>query len=437
MHKRNDGRPGYKKSKVGWIPEEWEIRDLLHVADYVDYRGKTPTKSEAGVFLLTAKNIQMGYIDYESSKEYIPESSYENVMSRGTPEIGDIVITTEAPLGNVAQIDNCNIAIAQRVIKYRTKLNILISDYFKYYLLSPMFQRILSFNSTGSTVKGIKGSRLHKLPAILPPLAEQKKIAEILSAWDRAIEQTRNLIDAKQRLKKGLMQQLLTGRMQFPEFGKPVKKKNQDYRETKLGFLPNDWDVKSLGMIGSFSKGRGISNSEKMESGLPCITYGEIYTKYDFVINEFKSFINDITAQESQRIYNNDILFAGSGETLDDIGKCVAYNQDKVAYAGGDIIIHRPKNVNSTYLSYSLNSGFIVRYRRKLGQGHSVVHIYSSGLNSLLIPIPPLPEQKRIAQILTTCDNQINILQQKEALLLQQKKGLMQKLLTGEVRVKA
>ena len=78
---------------------------MNEVCDYVDYRGKTPTKTENGIFLVTAKNVKDGFIDYETSKEYISENAYEEVMRRGKPEIGDVLITTEAPCGNVAQVN--------------------------------------------------------------------------------------------------------------------------------------------------------------------------------------------------------------------------------------------------------------------------------------------------------------------------------------------
>ena len=214
------------------------------------------------------------------------------------------------------------------------------------------------------------------------------------------------------------------------------KENRQGYKKTKVGWIPEEWEVKVLGSFGSFSKGKGISNSEKKELGLPCITYGEIYTTHDYVIKDFNSFIDIETAKKSQRIKRNDVLFAGSGETLDEIGKCVAYTKDVEAYAGGDIVIFSQNNVDCIYLSYSLNSDLMTKQKRKLGQGYSVVHIYSSGLNKLYVPLPPLPEQKKIAEILSSWDEAIeqvaNLINAKVAY----KKALMQKLLTGKLRFK-
>jgi type I restriction enzyme S subunit len=100
---------------------------------------------------------------------------------------------------------------------------------------------------------------------------------------------------------------------------------NTVYKNTSIGLVPNDWEVKRLGEIGIFSKGKGILKAQVLESGLPCIRYGEIYTTHHFVIKEFKSYISEEVASESQEILRGDILFAGSGETIDDIGKAVVY----------------------------------------------------------------------------------------------------------------
>ena len=200
---------------------------------------------------------------------------------------------------------------------------------------------------------------------------------------------------------------------------------------------PTGWNLKKLGDLGLFLKGKGILKEQLSTTGLPCIRYGEIYTTHDYKIKDFHSFISRGVAQESERIFHNDILFAGSGETLEEIGKAVAYTGDAEAYAGGDIVILRTKKENSAeYLVYALNTNTANRQKRKLGQGHSVVHIYSSDLKELVIPIPPLLEQKKIALILSTWDKAIEKTEQLIAKKQQLKKGLMQQLLTGKVRFK-
>jgi type I restriction enzyme S subunit len=210
--KYQDASELYKKSKLGWIPKEWDVSRLEEVTDYVDYRGKTPPKSEFGVYLVTARNIKDGYIDYEVSKEYIREDSFESAMSRGKAKLGDVLITTEAPLGNVAQIDKEDIALAQRVIKYRGFENKLNNDFLGRFLMSDIFQRQLYANATGSTVLGIKGSRLHRLYICVPKPKEQESIVKRLISTEDKIQTEQSYLHKLRQIKAGLMADLLSGK---------------------------------------------------------------------------------------------------------------------------------------------------------------------------------------------------------------------------------
>lgn len=174
----------YRDKLLSFDKGEVEWKALTEACDYVDYRGKTPKKTNQGMFLVTAKNIRMGYIDYDASQEFISEDDYLLVMRRGLPKLGDVLITTEAPCGFVAQVDKENIALAQRVIKYRSKSNELSNSFLKYYLLSSHFQKKLHETATGSTVKGIKGSKLHKLTIPIPCKSKQEHIVYILDKFD-------------------------------------------------------------------------------------------------------------------------------------------------------------------------------------------------------------------------------------------------------------
>ncbi|MFC1304066.1 restriction endonuclease subunit S [Klebsiella pneumoniae] len=174
----------YRDQLLSFEEGEVEWKTLIDACDYVDYRGKTPRKTSEGIFLVTAKNIRMGFIDYTLSQEFISKSDYSIVMRRGTAKIGDILITTEAPCGFVAQVDNENIALAQRVIKYRSKDKNLSNSFLKHYLLGSQFQEKLMNTATGSTVKGIKGSKLHQLTVPIPSVNAQEKIVRILDKFD-------------------------------------------------------------------------------------------------------------------------------------------------------------------------------------------------------------------------------------------------------------
>ena len=141
----------------------WEQRKLNELTDYTDYRGKSPKKAVEGVQLITASNIRYGYIDYNADKQFVSEEDYPDIMRRGMPKIGEVLFTTEAPLGNVAQVNNENIALAQRVIKFDGKENLINNDYLFEYFLAPTFQVEINKKATGGTVKGIKGKVLHKI----------------------------------------------------------------------------------------------------------------------------------------------------------------------------------------------------------------------------------------------------------------------------------
>lgn len=210
----------------------------------------------------------------------------------------------------------------------------------------------------------------------------------------------------------------------------------QGYKPSPLGPIPEDWEVKRLGEVGSFSKGSGVPKDKIISEGHPCLTYGDLYTKYDFVIKDIKSFIDEETSKESKEINAGDICFAGSGETPEDIGKCAAYLENCPAYAGGDIVILSPNNnINSLWLSYLLNSDIGGKQRYKFAQGFSIVHIYPDNLKQIQIPVPPLPEQQRIVSVLSLWDTAIA----KQTALIEnltlRKRGLMQQLLKGKKRL--
>ena len=201
-------------SRIGEIPKDWEIVPLTKQLDsIVDYRGKTPEKTEEGTFLVTAKNIKDGKICYELSKEYVREADYEEIMHRGIPQIGDILFTTEAPLGQVANVDRTDIALAQRIIKFRA-LSTVNNYYLKYWMLNEGFQQFLHSLSTGSTATGIKSSKLFLLPLVRPNIEQQNKIVEYLDAKcskiDEIVEKQKVIIEKLEEYKLSIITEAVT-----------------------------------------------------------------------------------------------------------------------------------------------------------------------------------------------------------------------------------
>lgn len=200
--------------------------------------------------------------------------------------------------------------------------------------------------------------------------------------------------------------------------------------------MQSTWKFKILKNLGIFTKGNGVTKNDLVDIGKGVVRYGELYTTHQIKINKFHSYINEELASVSKKIHYGDILFAGSGETNADIGKAAVFLLNAEGYAGGDIIIFTPNNQDSLFLSYQLNSRLLRKELSTLGQGQSVVHIYKRDLENLAIVLPPLPEQKAIVSILETWDKAIDALARKIELKKQNKKGLMQRLLTGNTRLK-
>jgi len=184
-----------------------------------------------------------------------------------------------------------------------------------------------------------------------------------------------------------------------------------------------------------FTKGKGIRKDEVVPYGTPCVRYGEIYTHYNDYIREFRSFIPDEVALESCRIMRGDLLFAGSGETAEDIGKCVAFLGEEEAYAGGDIVIFTPYGQDSMYLGYLMNHSSITCQKARMAQGDAVVHISAANLGQLQLSLPPLSEQRAIASALSDVDALISSLDKLIAKKRDVKQAAMQQLLTGRRRL--
>ena len=158
------------------LPANWKMIELNQLFDFVDYRGKTPNKTSSGVFLVTASNIKQSYMDY-TRKEYISREEYEGRQSRGLTQKGDLLFTTEAPMGNAALCDLDECSCGQRIITFKEYVKgTALPTLYMYFILAPQFQQQLLDNCTGTTAKGIKADKLKHFLIPLPPLAEQKRI---------------------------------------------------------------------------------------------------------------------------------------------------------------------------------------------------------------------------------------------------------------------
>ncbi len=207
---------------IGEIPEEAEVLPLRRViGKFVDYRGATPTKVDAGITLITARNIKNGKIDFAFHKEFIREEEYDSWMVRGFPEVGDVILTTEAPLGEVAEIIDTKVALAQRIILLKVKKQRIINRYLLYFFMSKAGQDILTRESTGSTALGIKASKLKAISIIVPPIKKQIEICTLLnrevSKFDRIEFKIQSQIETLKEYRQALISNVVTGKVKINE----------------------------------------------------------------------------------------------------------------------------------------------------------------------------------------------------------------------------
>lgn len=267
-----------------------------------------------------------------------------------------------------------------------------------------------------TSVPQINNKHINPLPFPLPKETEQRKIASALNDVDVLLVTLDQVIAKKRDLKQAAMQQLLTG-------------------ETRLPGFSGNWEVKQLGDIGQFFKGRGVKKDEAQSGTLPCIRYGEIYTHHNDYIKSFNSWISPQVAATATRLKQGDLLFAGSGETKEEIGKCVAFIDDCKAYAGGDTVILRATGINPMFMGYYCNTAPVAAQKASKGQGDAVVHISAAALSSIVLALPSLPEQNAIATALSSMDSELSVLEASRDKTHQLKQAMMQELLTGRTRL--
>jgi len=298
------------------------------------------------------------------------------------------------------------------LVKPITPIRVSIS--FLYWLYnSPYIRKQISEQSTGTKVKHTSPDKLRGVTTLLPPLPEQRKIAQILSTWDKAISTTESLIANSQQQKKALMQQLLTGKKRFAEF----EGKWERHSLSSLAFI----DRNSLGKnTASTFQFRYISLSD-VHTG----TISDNLEKHHFETSPSRA---------RRKVSNGDILLATVRPNLQGFAKIGSNHNDCIASTGFSVLTSK-KNVCGNYLYHYLFGAHIKGQIEALVVGSNYPAINSSDVSGLKVYCPLHDEQKKIASVLTAADQEIDTLQQKLSHLKQEKKALMQQLLTGKRRV--
>lgn len=410
------------------IPENWKWVELNQLYEFVDYRGKTPNKISEGVFLITASNIRQGYMDY-TRKEHISKDEYETRKSRGITEKGDLLFTTEAPMGYAAICDLEECSCGQRVITFKEYVNnTAFPKLFMFFILSPSFQKELIDNCTGTTAKGIKADKLKHLRLPLPPIEEQHrivaKIEELLPFVDRYAASYEKLeqFNAKfpEDMKKSILQYAIQGKLveQRPDEGtaeedfvikcKEDKEKSiiegkyrkESYRgkivpEDVPFEIPDSWMWMYISDMSLFQEGPGILGKDFRTQGIPLIRIAGMqgeevslagcnYLDPQMVCEKWEHFKLDY----------GDIVISTSA-SMDKIAEVKEEAVGAIPYTGL-IRFKMYGGISKEYFKWFIRSSFYMSQVDNQKSGGTIKHYGPTHLKQMIIPIPPLEEQNRI-----------------------------------------
>lgn len=251
-------------------------------------------------------------------------------------------------------------------------------------------------NSKGSVNPYVNWKDLANYEFLLPPKAEQARLAELLWAMDEVVEKENCLLNSLENSLNTNIEKEIHG---IDLNGKVI----QDV----LDELSKKVELVKLSELGQLLKGKGIPKKDVVDQGFPCVRYGELYTRHHRVIRNYYSFISEEDKSETFRLVKNDILFAGSGETITEIGKSAAFVDEIEAYVGSDTLIFRPFEMDGYYLGYLMNSELVRQQLNKYGTGATIMHIYNSDLAKVKVPKIKLDKQIKIRKKLEALANNI------------------------------
>ncbi len=410
----------FKDTEIGRIPEEWEVVRLgdKKMTDGL-YYGITAkaTAENTRIKMLRTTDIK----DYSTDWETLPFckiTDKRNDLDKYFLRKGDLIVARAGTVGVSVLVDRDfnDTIFGSYLIKVKLKPTVN-PKFIHYFFQSALYWKHLQ-GAQGSTLKNINLPLLKSLRIPLPPLHEQQKIAHVLKSLDEAIQAIEDSISKLERLKKGLMQELLT---------KGIGHKN--FKNTEIGRIPEEWKVVRLGkcteiIMGQSPPGNAYNTAEK---GLPLINgpaeFGERYPN-----------ITKWTTKKTKTSKKDDLLICVRGHTTGRLNI-----SDREYCIGRGVAAIRGINglTNNMFLYYILEKLRDKIYRIAYAAGSTFPNITRVQLNNFLIPLPPLHEQQKIAEILSTLDELIQTKREKKVRMEKIKKAVMNKLLTGEIRIKS
>ena len=425
------------------LPDGWGWARLNQIYNFIDYRGATPNKISSGVPLITAKNVKSGYIDY-TVDEYISEEEYWERQQRGTSRLGDILFTTEAPLGNAAIANIDKFSAGQRLITFQHYGNCTLNNItFLYFILSDIFQNQLHTRKTGSTVVGIKAAILKTLVLPVPPLKEQEKICDacgnLLTLIGRITSDKQDILSIISKTRSKILDLAIRGQLvphnpddepasvllerirvekeELIKQGKIKRDKKESiifkgednsYYETigkdtvcideELPFdIPEGWGWSRLQNISSILTDGTHKTPTYSDEGYIFLSSKNVTTgKIDW---ENVMYIPEsLHAELYKRLapMRGDILLAKNGTT----GVAALVDKDVVfdIYVSLALIRLIGENLHPQYILNVIGSSYVQEYFKKSLKGIGVPNLHLEHIRKTLIPIPPYAEQKQIVE---------------------------------------
>ena len=390
------------------LPSGWKVMRLGDVAE------KSILKNRNNLIKLVLSNSAIDGL--VAQNEYFDKdiANKENIQDYYIVDLGDFVynprISQSAPTGPINR-NMLSKGIVSPLYTVFTVQDEILAKFLAYFFKTIVWQnQVKSVANYGARYDriNITDNAFFSLKILLPPLDEQEKIAEILSTWDEAINLTINLIESKKQFKKALMQNLLTAKIRFPQF-------KDEWKETKLGEI---CDIST-----GTSKSRFIGDGKFYIVDMGSITQDGLLnlTKTTNLSQDFLDFGDLVMPKDD----------IGGGKI---IGKVTVIDKDNT-YVLSDHIFRIKTTENSNFLAYLINSDLINKKIRREVSGTAQLGLSKRTIENLKIKLPNLKEQQKIAEVLTACDDEINLLNLKLENLKKQKQGLMQKLLSGKVRI--
>ena len=396
------------KSEFKNLPSGWKVVRLGEICDF--YKGKGISKddiSENGIFCIRYGEL---YTTYSEKIDKIYSKTNLNPSELFLSKCNDIIIPCSGETAQDIAKASCvlldNIALGGDLNVLRTRQNGIFLSYY----LNVIAKKDIAKIAQGVSIVHLYASELKNLKIKIPPLDEQEKIAEILSTWDEAINLTINLIENKKQFKKALMQNLLTAKIRFPEFKDEWKKMKMNDIFTEIderSTASNQYEILSVTLNGIVPQNTHFKKriASQDDTGYKILRYGNLVIGMNLWMGGLDVLTNkDIgIVSPAYRIFK-----------IDD--KCNIYFLKNFI---------KTKKMLKLYILHSEQGASIVRRNLNLSE-----------LLEEKIKLPNLKEQQKIAEVLTACDDEINLLNLKLENLKKQKQGLMQKLLSGKVRVK-